>query len=215
MSTTPAPLSDFVGRHVGPRASDHEPMLAAVGQPSLAALADRAVPGAIRQTSALGIEPASSELAVVEELREIAGRNTVATSMIGLGYYGTITPPVIQRNVLENPAWYTAYTPYQPEISQGRLEALLNFQTTVSDLTALPVAGSSLLDEATAAAEAMALCQRAAKSKAVAFFVDHHCHPQTIEVIETRAEAFGWRVIVGDPFTDLDPARVFGAISRV
>ncbi|GAB3116942.1 aminomethyl-transferring glycine dehydrogenase [Janibacter alkaliphilus] len=199
MSTTPAPLSDFVGRHVGPRASDHEPMLAAVGQPSLAALADRAVPGAIRQTSALGIEPASSELAVVEELREIAGRNTVATSMIGLGYYGTITPPVIQRNVLENPAWYTAYTPYQPEISQGRLEALLNFQTTVSDLTALPVAGSSLLDEATAAAEAMTLMRRGSKAPdGAALLVDENVFPQTLAVIETRARPLGLPVVVAD-----------------
>src|SRR5690606_28755084 len=127
-------------------------------------------------------------------------------------YYGTVTPSVIQRNILENPAWYTAYTPYQPEISQGRLEALLNFQTMVSDLTALDIANASLLDEGTAAAEAMGLCRRGSKSKATAFFVDHHCHPQTIAVIRTRAEPLGWKVIVGDPFADLKPEEVFGAI---
>ena len=146
-----SPLSEFVGRHVGPRDADVTQMLGLLGQPSLDALCDAAVPGAIRQTRSLDIEASPSELAVLEELRDLAAKNSVLTSMIGLGYYDTITPGVILRNVVENPAWYTAYTPYQPEISQGRLEALLNFQTMVSDLTAMEVANASMLDEATAA----------------------------------------------------------------
>ena len=147
-------------------------MLRAVGAGSLDALIDETVPAAIRQAEPLGFGPALSEQAVLHRLRLTARKNKVLVSLIGQGYYGTVTPPVIQRNILENPAWYTAYTPYQPEISQGRLEALLNFQTMVCDLTGLDVANASLLDEATAAAEAMALCQRAAKSKATGFFVD-------------------------------------------
>ena len=132
-------------------------------------------------------------------MRSGGGRNKVMISLIGQGYYGTVTPPAIQRNILENPAWYTAYTPYQPEIAQGRLEALLNYQTMVADLTGLPVANASLLDEATAAAEAMTMAERVAKSKARAFFVDEHCHPQTIGVIQTRARPLGIEVIVGAP----------------
>ena len=140
-------------------------------------------------------------------MRQVADKNTVMTSLIGQGYYGTVTPPAIQRNILENPAWYTAYTPYQPEIAQGRLEALLNFQTMVADLTGLPVANASLLDEATAAAEAMTMAERCAKSKARTFFVDHACHPQTIDVIKTRAAPLGITVVVGAPETMVGPHR--------
>ncbi|HMQ93746.1 MAG TPA: aminomethyl-transferring glycine dehydrogenase [Amaricoccus sp.] len=204
---------DFANRrHIGPSPKEIAEMLAVVGAADLDALIDATVPSAIRQKEPLDWGRALSEQAVLVQMREIAQKNRVLTSLIGQGYHGTVTPPVIQRNILENPAWYTAYTPYQPEISQGRLEALLNYQTMVCDLTGLDVANASLLDEATAAAEAMALAQRAAKSKARAFFVDRHCHPQTIAVIGTRAEPFGWEVIVGDPFTDLDPKAVFGAI---
>ena len=204
---------DFANRrHIGPSPKEIAEMLAVVGAADLDALIDATVPSAIRQKEPLDWGRALSEQAVLVQMREIAQKNRVLTSLIGQGYHGTVTPPVIQRNILENPAWYTAYTPYQPEISQGRLEALLNYQTMICDLTALDVANASLLDEATAAAEAMALAKRAAKSKATAFFVDHHCHPQTIAVIETRAEPFGWEVIVGDPFNDLDPKAVFGAI---
>ncbi|MGE9807538.1 aminomethyl-transferring glycine dehydrogenase [Janibacter sp. G1551] len=192
-------LPEFAGRHIGPRDADLDAMVEVVGVSSLDALTDAAIPAAIRATSALGIVPSESEHAVVAELRAYAARNTVMTSMIGLGYYGTITPAVIQRNVLENPAWYTAYTPYQPEISQGRLEALLNFQTTVADLTALPTAGASLLDEATAAAEAMTLMRRSSKAPAGAvLLVDANVFPQTEAVIRTRAVPLGIDVTVGD-----------------
>jgi glycine dehydrogenase len=204
---------DFANRrHIGPSPSEMAEMLEVVGAESLEALIAETVPKGIRQAAPLELGPALSEQAALHRLRLTADRNRVLTSLIGQGYHGTVVPPVIQRNILENPAWYTAYTPYQPEISQGRLEALLNFQTMVCDLTGLDVANASLLDEGTAAAEAMALAQRAAKSKAGAFFVDHHCHPQSIEVIRTRAEPLGWQLVVGDPFADLDPASVFGAI---
>ena len=155
---------------------------------------------------------ALSEREALYTMRKVAEQNRVVTSLIGQGYYGTVTPPAIQRNILENPAWYTAYTPYQPEISQGRLEALLNFQTMVSDLTGLEIANASLLDEATACAEAMTMAGRVAKSKAKAFFVDRMCHPQNIAVVRTRAEPLGIEIIVGDPFEDLVPGAVFGAL---
>ena len=204
---------DFANRrHIGPTPGEIDEMLAAVGAESLDALIDETVPVAIRQSAPLDWGRPLSEQAVLVQMLEVARKNRVLTSLIGQGYHGTVTPPVIQRNIFENPAWYTAYTPYQPEISQGRLEALLNYQTMVADLTGLDVANASLLDEATAAAEAMALAERGSKSTARAFFVDHHCHPQTIAVIETRAAPLGWEVIVGDPFADLEPAAVFGAI---
>ncbi len=204
---------DFANRrHIGPSPAEMTDMLKVIGYHSLDEMIDDTVPGSIRQKVPLTWGAAMTEREALDKLRETANKNKVLTSLIGQGYYGTITPPVIQRNILENPAWYTAYTPYQPEISQGRLEALLNFQTMVTDLTGLDVANASLLDEATAAAEAMALCQRSAKTKATGFFVDKDCHPQTIAVIQTRAEPLGWTVTVGDPFTDLDPTEVFGAI---
>ena len=202
---------DFANRrHIGPSPSEMAEMLAAVGVESLDQLIEQTVPGSIRQSEGLGWEPLS-EAALLDRMRAVAAKNKVMTSLIGQGYYGTVTPPAIQRNILENPAWYTAYTPYQPEIAQGRLEALLNYQTMVSDLTGLPVANASLLDEATAAAEAMAMAQRVAKSKSKAFFVSDNLHPQTISVIETRAEPLGIEIVRGRP-EDLDPATVFGAI---
>ncbi|MBP6994731.1 MAG: aminomethyl-transferring glycine dehydrogenase [Phycicoccus sp.] len=192
-------LPDFAARHIGPRAADHDAMLAVVGQPDLETLTSVAVPAAIAMRGALTIDPADSELSVLKELRGLARRNVVNTSMIGLGYYGTFTPAVITRNVLENPAWYTAYTPYQPEISQGRLEALINFQTMVADLTGLQTAGASLLDEATAAAEAMTLMRRSSKAPADAvLLVDEAIFPQTLGVIRTRALPLGIEVRVAD-----------------
>ncbi|SDX25269.1 aminomethyl-transferring glycine dehydrogenase [Roseicitreum antarcticum] len=202
---------DFANRrHIGPSPSEMAQMLAALGVDSLDALIDQTVPGSIRQADPLAWPPLS-EGALLAKLRAVGAKNKVMTSLIGQGYYGTITPPAIQRNIFENPAWYTAYTPYQPEIAQGRLEALLNFQTMVSDLTGLPVANASLLDESTACAEAMTMAQRVAKSKAKGFFVDENCHPQNIAVMQTRAAPLGIEVIVGNP-DDMDAAAVFGGI---
>lgn len=204
---------DFANRrHIGPSPAEMDEMLKVVGYPSLDALIDDTVPPSIRQRTPLAWGAPMTEREALDKLRETANRNRKLVSLIGQGYYGTITPPVIQRNILENPAWYTAYTPYQPEISQGRLEALLNYQTMVCDLTGLDVANASLLDEATAAAEAMAIAERVAKSKAKAFFIDENCHPQTIALLKTRAEPLGWQIVLGDPFEDLDAAGVFGAI---
>ncbi len=203
---------DFVRRHIGPGAVQIEAMLAELGVDSMSRLLDEAVPGAIRLDDELALAPPMTERMLLRRLREIAGANDVYRSMIGMGYYGTVTPPVILRNILENPAWYTAYTPYQPEISQGRLEALLNFQTMVSDLTAMDMANASLLDEGTAAAEAMTMARRLSSAEPNVFFVDVDCHPQTVAVIQTRAEPLGIEVQVGDPFEDLDATGVYAAL---
>jgi glycine dehydrogenase len=203
---------DFVARHIGPDHDDVEAMLAVVGASSVDELLERAVPRAIRSDEPLALPAARSETDVLAALRAMADRNDPATPLIGTGYHGTITPPVILRNVFENPAWYTAYTPYQPEISQGRLEALLTFQTMVADLTALPLANASLLDEATAAAEAMAMCRRVSRHESTTFFVDADTHPQTVAVVRTRAEPIGVDVVTGALDGDLDAGSVFGVL---
>jgi glycine dehydrogenase len=203
---------DFANRrHIGPSPSEMEEMLKVVGVESLDQLIDETIPAAIRQKEPLDFGKPKSERELLWHMRQVAKKNQVFTSMIGQGFYGTVTPSVIQRNILENPAWYTAYTPYQPEISQGRLEALLNYQTMVADLTGLEIANASLLDEASAAAEAMTMARRLSKSKANAFFVDENCHPQNIAVIETHAEPLGIEIEVGDPEA-MDASRYFGAI---
>ncbi len=203
---------EFADRHLGPSPTEIETMLATVGVQSVAELIDRAVPEAIRERTPLELPAGLTEAEALARLRALADRNEVLVSLIGAGYSGTITPPVIQRNVLEDPAWYTAYTPYQPEISQGRLEALLNFQTMVSDLTAMDLANASMLDEATAAAEAMTLLRRVNPKAGDAFFVDAECHPQTIEVVRTRAEPLGIDVVVGEPEPDMGTEGVFGVL---
>jgi glycine dehydrogenase len=204
--------SDFVGRHIGPGEAEQKAMLAQLGFDSMDAFIKKVVPDSILRHDALDIGPAMSEPEALDALKAIASKNQVFTSYIGMGYYNTHTPTVILRNLLENPAWYTAYTPYQPEIAQGRLEALLNFQTMVSDLTGLEIANASLLDEATAAAEAMTFCQRVSKSKSTVFFVSQDCFPQTIDVIKTRAAPIGIDVVVGDHRTALDTLDCFGVL---
>ncbi|WP_426362823.1 aminomethyl-transferring glycine dehydrogenase [Streptomyces sp. E-08] len=213
MTANRTPLSEleqgipFEQRHIGPDAEARAKMLAQVGYGSLDELTAAAVPDVIKNAEALGLPAARTEAEVLAELRTLADRNQVLAPMIGLGYYGTFTPPVILRNVMENPAWYTAYTPYQPEISQGRLEALLNFQTMVADLTGLPTSGASLLDEGTAAAEAMALARRVGKVKNGVFLIDADALPQTVAVIQTRAEPTGVEVVVAD-LSDGIPAEI-------
>jgi glycine dehydrogenase len=212
--TEPAELTDptgaFARRHIGASGDEQRRMLEAVGYSSIDELMDAAIPEAIRWHGTLDLPPAATEAEAIAELRALAGRNRPMVSMIGLGYYGTDTPAVIRRNVLESPAWYTAYTPYQPEISQGRLEALLNFQTVIADLTGLPIAGASLLDEATAAAEAMTLARRAGKAKSNVYLVDADALPQTMAVIATRAEPLGIEVRAFDVERDELPPAFFG-----
>jgi glycine cleavage system P protein (glycine dehydrogenase) len=212
-TTNEVKATPFERRHIGPSPKDIDAMLAAVGANSLDELIWQTIPTSIRQKNRLSIGESLSETEALIRVKQIASRNTLYTSLIGTGYYGTILPPVIQRNILENPAWYTAYTPYQPEISQGRLEALLNFQTMISDLTGLDIANASLLDEATAAAEAMALARRVSnKPDTATFFVDRQVHPQTLAVLETRASTLGWKLVVGDPEGDFYTDEMFGGL---
>jgi len=216
MSRTPS-LTDleqtdaFLRRHIGPDAAEQQAMLDTLGVESLDALINQTVPQSILRKDLLNMQAPRSEAEVLGYLKGVASKNEIYTSCIGMGYHGTLTPTVILRNVLENPGWYTAYTPYQPEIAQGRLESLLNFQQISIDLTGMELASASLLDEATAAAEAMALAKRVAKSKSNLFFIDQDCHPQTISVVKTRAEAFGFDVVVDD-VADLEQHEVFGAL---
>ena len=204
--------AEFLPRHIGPSADDQAQMLAALGLSSLDELIERVVPSSIRWDKPLELPAAVTEAEALARLREIAGRNVVRRSLIGMGYSDTLTPNVILRNVLENPGWYTAYTPYQPEISQGRLEALLNFQTMVCDLTGMELANASLLDEGTAAAEAMAMCHRLNPKGGSTFVVDAGCHPQTIAVVQTRAEPLGLDVVVTDPAAGVAGEGIFGVL---
>ncbi|WP_375470074.1 aminomethyl-transferring glycine dehydrogenase [uncultured Nostoc sp.] len=205
-------LSSFVPRHIGPNSDDIQQMLKVLGFSSLDALINQTVPQAIRLKRSLKLPEPESEYAALASLKKVAAKNQVFRSYIGMGYYDSITPPVIGRNILENPGWYTAYTPYQPEIAQGRLQALLNFQTLIIDLTGLEIANASLLDEATAAAEAMNLSYGVSKNQANAYFVSGECHPQTIDVLQTRAKPLGIKILVGDHQTfDFDQP-IFGAV---
>jgi glycine dehydrogenase len=205
--------NEFIARHIGPRAADEQAMLETLGYDSLEALSASVIPETIKGTSVLGSTPGLSEADALASIKAIAGKNQLFTTYIGQGYYNTHTPAPILRNLLENPAWYTAYTPYQPEISQGRLESLLNFQTLISDLTGLPIANASLLDEATAAAEAMTFCRRLSKNKSShQFFASSHCHPQTLDVLRTRAEPLGITVVVADEAELSDVSPFFGAL---
>ena len=206
------PGANFISRHIGPDDVETREMLRGFGAANLEDFIQKVVPEKIRAKRMLDLKPAMAERTALSYLRKAAERNDVYTSMIGMGYYGTVTPKVILRNILENPGWYTAYTPYQAEVSQGRLEALLNYQQMIMDMTGLDIANASLLDEGTAAAEAMGMARRVSKSKSDVFFVDQDTHPQTISVIETRAKGFGITVQIGDPLKDLQAADVFAAL---
>jgi glycine dehydrogenase len=211
---TSGALDTFPRRHIGPSEEEAAAMLRELGLGSMEELIDRAVPAAIRLKEPLDLPPAKGERQSLAELKAIASRNAVFRSFIGMGYHGCVTPGVIQRNILENPGWYTAYTPYQAEIAQGRLEALLNYQTVITDLTGLEIANASLLDEGTAAAEAMAVCLAARRdAKQTAFFVSDSCHPQTIEVVKTRAKPLGVAIFIGDERkTDFAQGTFFGVL---
>ena len=202
---------DFIHRHIGPSPAEIAAMLETLGESSLDQLIESTVPSSILLDGELNLPAASPEFDAVSRLKAYAQSNELKRSMIGMGYYGTHTPNVILRNVLEYPGWYTAYTPYQAEIAQGRLEALLTFQQMVMDLTGMEMANASLLDEATAAAEAMALCKRASKSPCNTFFVADNVHPQTLDVVQTRAKYFGFEIVVG-PSSKLADQEIFGAL---
>ncbi|HET9034848.1 MAG TPA: glycine dehydrogenase (aminomethyl-transferring), partial [Myxococcaceae bacterium] len=209
----PSETDPFPRRHIGPDAADVTEMLRAVGAPSLQALVDQTLPASIRFRRGLDLPPAVDEARLLEELEVLAAKNQVFKSFIGQGYFDTVVPPVILRNVFQNPGWYTQYTPYQPEISQGRLEALLNFQTMVIDLTGLPVANASLLDEATAAAEAMTMCHAADREDRTVFLAAADCHPQTLAVLATRAEPLGIEVrVVAAEAMDPAAGEAFGIL---
>src|SRR5437773_8169874 len=204
-------FDSFARRHIGPSEDEVRDMLREVGFENLDALIDAAVPKNIRLDRQLNLPDAKSEIEALTELLAISKENRIARSFVGAGYYDCITPPVIQRNILENPGWYTAYTPYQAEIAQGRLEALLNFQQMIVDLTALDIANASLLDEATAAAEAMALCHAVVPNRNT-FFVAHDCHPQTIAVVQTRAKPLGIEIKIGDHSNFKFDETIFGTL---
>ncbi|CAD7846782.1 MAG: Glycine dehydrogenase [decarboxylating] (glycine cleavage system P protein) (EC 1.4.4.2) [Olavius algarvensis Gamma 3 endosymbiont] len=202
----------FIRRHIGPDPTEEQAMLAELGMDDIEQLLDRVVPESIRRRKPLAVKSSLSERQVLLRLYEVSIRNQLYKSFIGMGYYNTQTPTVIERNLLRNPAWYTSYTPYQAEISQGRLEALLNFQTMVSDLTGMELANASVLDEATAAAEAMAMCHRLSKSKSDVFYIANSCHPQTIEVVTNRAKHMHIKCVIGDPFAAADNPELFGVL---
>jgi len=203
---------DFIRRHIGPNGRQIQDMLAFLELSSLDELTEKVIPETVLTKQAFALRSNFSEQAVAAYMRKMRSRNQVFISMIGMGYYDTIMPAVIKRNVLENPGWYTAYTPYQAEVSQGRLEALANFQQMIMDLTAMDLANASLLDEATAVAEAMAMSKRISGKDSLVFFVDQDCHPQTKAVLKTRAKNSGYQLLIGDPLTNLEDISVFGAV---